>query len=390
MSTTKSRFYRNPAAPDIGTLYETNFRSRLGLMAYNCAMQPPLFSRANLDWSLTVLCLLALAALPAGAQPAPPPTRPNIVYILTDDLGYGDVDGLNPQSKIKTPQMDRLISGGMTFTEPHVSSAVCTPSRYSILTGRYNWRSTLKSGVLGGFSKPLIEDGRLTVPALLRARGYQTAAIGKWHLGLQWARRADATAADVDLGEDEAKTTTPNRNAGAGIDFTRPILSGPTTVGFDYFYGISASLDMPPYTYIENDHVTAQPTILRGTVAGADGKHMRVGPQAPGFKAEDVLPTLTQHAVEYIDQHATAARGGNPFFLYLALPAPHTPIAPSAAWLNKSGLSYYADYVLETDDSVGQVLAALEHDGLTTNTMIVFASDNARITGGAWLLQSSH
>lgn len=303
-------------------------------------------------------------------------SRPNIVYILADDLGYGDVDSQFPAGKIKTPNLDRLAAAGMSFCEAHSSSAVCTPSRYSILTGRYNWRSALKSGVLGGFSKPLIETGRMTVADLLRSQGYRTACIGKWHLGLEWARLPHATAADLDMGEDETRTATTGRNAGAGIDFTKPIGHAPITLGFDEFFGISASLDMPPYTYIENDHVVAQPTIQNGFLAGRDGKHTRVGPQAPGFNAEAVLPTLTQHAVDYIDRNAATARGGKPFFLYLAFPTPHTPIAPTAEWLGRSGLNYYADYVMESDDCVGKVLAALDSNGLATNTIVLFASDN--------------
>ncbi len=352
-------------------------------------MKPALM---NLNLGVSTLSLLALSASPDMAQPVTPKSKPNIVYILTDDLGYGDVGGFYPGNKIKTPQLDQFTASGMTFTEAHASSAVCTPSRYSILTGRYNWRSTLKQGVLGGFSKPLIEDGRMTVASLLSDHGYQTACIGKWHLGLGWSLKPDATPANVDMGEDESSTKPQNRNAGAGIDFAQPIAHGPTTVGFDYFFGISASLDMPPYTYIENDHVTDLPTIARGTVAGADGKPMRIGPQAPGFKAEDVLPNFTRHAIDYVDQHAGTAHAGNPFFLYWALPTPHTPIAPSAAWQGKSGLSFYADYVMETDDSIGQFLAALDRDGLTTNTLVIIASDNgcSPAAGIAYLLAHGH
>jgi len=302
--------------------------------------------------------------------------RPNIIYILTDDLGYGDVDSQYPLGKIKTPKINRLAAEGMSFSEAHSSSAVCTPSRYNILTGRYNWRSTLKSGVLGGFSKPLIEDGRLTVAELLRSYGYQTAYVGKWHLGLEWAKLPGATMADMDMGEDETKSPTTNRSAGSGIDFTKPIGRTPITLGFDSFFGISASLDMPPYTYIENDHVVAQPTIKNGFLTGSDGKRTGIGPQAPGFNAVDVLPTFTKRATDYIDSHAASARAGKPFFLYVAFPTPHTPIAPSIEWLGKSGLNYYADYVMESDDCVGQVLAALDRNGLATNTIVVFTSDN--------------
>jgi arylsulfatase A len=304
-----------------------------------------------------------------------PNTPPNIVYILTDDLGYGDVDALNPLGKIKTPRLRQFATESMTFTEAHSSSAVCTPSRYNILTGRYNWRSKLKSGVLGGFSKPLIEENRLTVAGMLREKGYQTAYIGKWHLGLDWARTPGG-AMEMDMAEDESAQTNRNANAASGIDFTKPIGRTPVTLGFDEFFGISASLDMPPYTYIENDHVTAQPTIKNGFLTGRNGKHTRSGPQAPGFNAEDVLPTLTKRAVEYIDRAALAAKGGKPFYLYVAFPTPHTPISPSVEWLGKSRLNFYADYVMESDACVGEVLDALKQNGLTKNTLVIFTSDN--------------
>jgi arylsulfatase A-like enzyme len=302
-------------------------------------------------------------------------SRPNIVYILADDLGYGDVDGLNPLGKIKTPRLDEFASEGMSFTEAHSSSAVCTPSRYNILTGRYNWRSKLKSGVLGGFSKPLIEEDRLTVAEMLHSNGYQTVCIGKWHLGLDWAHKPNR-AEEADMGEEEFAQTNRNVRAAAGIDFTKPIGRSPITLGFDEFFGISASLDMPPYTYIENDHVTEQPTIKNGFLTGRNGRRTRVGPRAPSFNAEDVLPTFTKRAVDYIDRAAPTAKAGKPFYLYLALPTPHTPIAPTAEWVGKSGLNFYADYVMESDACVGEVLDALKRNGLAENTLVVFASDN--------------
>ena len=301
-------------------------------------------------------------------------SHPNILYILVDDLGYGDVDSLNPLGKIKTPRIDKLATEGMSFTEAHGSSAVCTPSRYCILTGRYNWRSKLKSGVLGGYAKPLIEDDRLTVAELLHSNGYQTACIGKWHLGLDWALKTNNTAEERPIGEDVSAED--RRNMGPDIDFTKPIGRGPITLGFDEFFGISGSLDMPPYTFVENDHVTALPTIQKGFLTGRGGMHTRVGPQAPGFNAEDVLPTFTKRAIDYIDRAAVAAKTGKPFFLYLAFPAPHTPLAPTVEWLGKSGLNYYGDYVMETDASVGEVLDALKRNGLAGNTLVIFASDN--------------
>ena len=312
-----------------------------------------------------VLALVLLCALggPAGAAP------PSIVYVLCDDLGYGDVKCLNAEGKIATPNCDRLAAAGMVFTEAHSSSAVCTPTRYGILTGRYNWRSRLKNGVLGGMSPPLIEDGRLTVPAFLRQHGYATAAMGKWHLGMQWPLKPDAKAFHDNI---------ENGAEGWRADFAQPIAKGPNAVGFDYYFGIAASLDMVPYTFIENDRVTVVPTVDKAfpMMAGRPGGSTRKGPAAAGFEAVDVLPTLTRKAVEYIGAHAADAKAGKPFFLYLPLNAPHTPIAPTAEWQGKSGLNPYADFVMEVDATLGAVLDALDKGGIAGNTLVIFTSDN--------------
>jgi arylsulfatase A len=346
----------------------------------------------NLLRSLSASLVLMNSVGSVCAQSANAAAPPNILYILTDDLGYGDVGALNPQNKIKTPQMDRLVAAGMMFTEAHSSSAVCTPSRYSILTGRYNWRSRLKNGVLDGFSKPLIEPGRLTVAELLKNHGYNTACIGKWHLGLDWAQLGGAEATTKNSESRTERETTQDNAPGARIDFKKRIKRGPTTVGFDYFFGISASLDMPPYLFIENDRVSAQPTIMAGQLKGADGSKTRVGPQVPGFDAENVLPALTGKAVDYIKQHAEGGHARKPFFIYLALPAPHTPLAPSKEWLGKSGLNEYADYVMETDDCIGKVLAALEKNKVATNTLVIVTSDNgcSPAAGFPFLLAHGH
>jgi len=275
-------------------------------------------------------------ALPGASQP-------NILYILADDLGYGDVHCLNPErGKIPTPNLDRLAEQGMRFTDAHSGSAVCTPTRYGILTGRYSWRSRLQSGVLEGFSPPLIDKGRLTVPGLLKQKGYKTACIGKWHLGLTFAAAGGKTN-----------------------DLTQPIRDGPTTRGFDYYFGISASLDMPPFAFIENDRFTETPSVQK--------KWLRQGAAAPGFEAVDVLPMLTRKAVEYLGWRPGEKK---PFFLYLALTSPHTPIVPTKDWQGKSSLNAYGDFVMQTDSSVGQVLQALEHNGLAENTLVIFTSDN--------------
>ena len=283
------------------------------------------------------LPLLAACAIgPVAALHAA--DKPNIVYILCDDLGYGDVKCLGgDRSKILTPNMDRIASQGMIFTEAHSSSAVCTPSRYSILTGRYNWRSKLQKGVFGGYSEPLIAENRLTVAALLKQNGYDTGCIGKWHLGM----------------------TIPKN------DLQERIPDGPTSRGFDYYFGISASLDMPPYVFIENDHFTEAPTAKKA--------FNRPGPAAPSFEAVDVLPTLAKKGVEYVGQHA---KTGKPFFLYLPLNSPHTPIVPTKDWQGKSGLGKYGDFVMETDWAIGQLMEALDKAGIADNTLVIVTSDN--------------
>jgi len=263
------------------------------------------------------------------------PENPNIVYILCDDLGYGDVHGLNPdRCKIATPNLDRLAAQGMTFTDAHSTSAVCSPSRYGILTGRYNWRSHLQNGVLNGYSAPLIAADRLTVAGLLKQNGYTTACVGKWHLGLGISK--------------DTQTLT--------------VTDGPTTRGFDYYFGISASLDMPPFVFIENDRLAEAPTATKHFV--------RSGPAGPDFEAANVLPMLTRKACEFVTTNKF------PFFLYLALPSPHTPLVPAKEWQGKSNLGDYGDYVMETDWAIGRVLAALDQAGVADNTLVFMTSDN--------------
>jgi arylsulfatase A-like enzyme len=310
--------------------------------------------------ALTRRTFLKSAAIAAGAAALGLPARPargatqlpNIVYILADDLGYGDVACMNPEGKIPTPHVDRLAREGVRFTDAHSGSAVCSPTRYGVLTGRYAFRSRMKSGVLGGFSPPLISPARLTVPALLKRHGYVTACFGKWHLGMNWPKKGGGAVADYP--------------GGWNVDYAAPVTGGPTAVGFDVYYGISASLDMPPYVFIENDRVTAVPTVEKTWI--------RKGPAAESFEAIDVLPTLARKAVEFIA--ARAADASRPFFLYLPLNSPHTPILPSAEWQGKSGVSPYADFVMQTDAVVGHVLAALDRAGAAESTLVIFTSDN--------------
>jgi arylsulfatase A-like enzyme len=308
------------------------------------------FSRIGFQWVVTIIALLT----PTGLLAADAPRRPNIVYVLADDLGFGDVKCLNPEGKIATPHLDRVAAGGMAFTDAHSSSAVCTPTRYGLLTGRYNWRSSLKSGVLGGYSRRLIEADRLTVPALLKKHGYHTACVGKWHLGMDWPLQEGGFAKDY-----------PD---GWKVDYTKPILNGPNAVGFDYYFGISASLDMPPYVFIENDHCQGVPTVEKTWI--------RKGPAHKDFEAADVLPALTKKAVEIIAERGPKAKEGQPFFLYVALTAPHTPILPTREWQGKSGLNDYGDFVMQVDATVGRVLDALDRAGVADGTLLFVASDN--------------
>ena len=293
----------------------------------------------------------AAAAAPRVAAQAP--RLPNLLYLLADDLGYGDLGCYNPGSKIPTPNLDRLARQGMRFTDAHSPSAVCTPTRYGILTGRYCWRSRLKSGVLWGYSPSLIEPGRLTVASMLKSRGYRTAGIGKWHLGLG----------------DKEKT-----------DYDQPLRPGPLDFGFDSYFGIPASLDMDPYVYIDNDRVVARATAQVAEKREHRGVFWRGGPAAPGFQHIDVLPTLTRKASAWIRDHGARHRG-QPFFLYLPLTGPHTPWLPTEKFLGKAKAGYYGDFVAMVDDAVGQVLAALDESGLANDTLVIFTSDN----GAHWL-----
>lgn len=286
----------------------------------------------------------------AAARSAGKNERPNIIYILADDMGYGDVSALNPECKVRTRHIDSLAAQGISFTDAHTSSSVSTPSRYSILTGRYNWRSPLQSGVAWSYTPPLIESDRLTVAGLLASAGYHTACIGKWHLGLGWQYRSDA----------------PRQ-----VDFTRPLTACPNDNGFEYSYIMPASLDIPPYVYIENGRITA-PVV--DTIDGRNGyAFWRKGPIAQDFDIPRTLDHFTDKAVEYIRSQAA---GNEPFFLYFPLTAPHTPIIPSDRFAGQSGIGPYGDFLLHVDDVVGRVMAAVREAGIEQNTWIIFTTDN--------------
>jgi arylsulfatase A-like enzyme len=256
--------------------------------------------------------------------------KPNIIYVLCDDLGYGDVQCLNPQrGKIPTPNINRLAKEGMTFTDAHSCSSVCTPSRYGILTGRYAWRTRLQSGVLDNYVTPLIAADRLTVPSLLKLSGYHTACIGKWHLGFTVDREADLSEKFM------------------GAPLGARTADGPTTRGFDFFYGFHHARMMR--SVFTDDRVTEM------------------------VEPVDLLPRLTERAGQYI---AERAKTKQPFFLYLALNSPHTPIVPSAPWVGKSQLNHYGDFVMETDWALGQVMKSVAQAGIENDTLLIFTSDN--------------
>jgi arylsulfatase A len=301
---------------------------------------------------------------------------PNVIFILADDMSYDSVSHFNSKiGNMKTPNIDRLARQGMYFTDAHSGSAVCTPTRYGLLTGRYCWRTKLKKEVLWTYGQPLIDKDRTTVADLLKTQGYQTACVGKWHLGMAWPDRSGAPVNthigpyDKTWGEGKDKIAAAEKI----IDFTKPIESGPCDRGFDYYFGVDVP-NFPPYTWIENRHVTAIPTIHKPANNEATGPDFG----SPGFKKDgwvlaDILPGLAGKASEWITR---AAKEEKPFFLYMPLTSPHSPIAPSKNFIGKSGISTYADFVLETDWAVGQVIATLQSTGQADNTLVIFSTDN--------------
>lgn len=282
--------------------------------------------------------------------------KPNIIYILADDMGYGDVSRYNENCAFQTPFLDQLCDNGIHFTDAHTTSSVCTPSRYGILTGRYNWRSRLKYEVLGGFSEPLIESETKTIGHMLQENGYTTACIGKWHLGMDFSK--DDTF--------EERKGYANCN---GINYKNPIKNSPITRGFNYFFGISGSLDMPPYVYIENDCFTEEPTRI---TKGLPGKaSFREGITGEHFHHENVLDELSNKVLDKIDEYQN-----NPFFIYFPLTGPHAPIMPSKDFIGKSNTNSYGDFVLHCDDIVGRIIKRCKDLNIIDDTLIIFASDN--------------
>ena len=301
-----------------------------------------------------ILCaFITLLLIPSALFAVVENARPNIVFILADDMGYGDPHCFNPQSKCLTPHIDRLASQGMRFTDAHAAGSVCVPSRYGLLTGRLPFRRTS----LNPAKEALVEPGRMTIASLLHDQGYSTAMIGKWHLGF---------------------------DGGDAFDYSKPLRGGPFDHGFDSFFGQHASLDIPPYFFIANDRCVAGATRHMEESHSPDwspiqGAFWRAGAIAPDFEMDDVMPTYTRKAVKYLEERKQSADGAKPFFLYLAFTAPHTPWIPTEAFRGKSAGNLYADWVAQVDDATGQALAALDRAGLSDNTLVFFSSDNGPV-----------
>jgi len=331
---------------------------------------------------MAIAVILLIVSPVRTAEPlakALPSSRPNILIILADDLGYGDVQCYNSQrGKIPTPSMDRLASEGMRFIDGHSSSGVCSPSRYALLTGRYHWRSRLQQGIVPVWGAPLLAPDRLTVAGLATRYGYRTACIGKWHLGRDWPITQEQREHFTGLGgkaggggEVSATITDAHRATWKDV-FSRPIPGGPTTRGFDEYFGTDVP-NWPPYCFIEDDRTVGIPSELLPTEKLATNQASLQGPALTGWQLETILPTLGGRATDFIRRQAAAKQ---PFLLYLPLTSPHTPLAVNEQWLGKSGLNLYADFVMETDAIVGRVLEALRESGAADNTLVLFTSDN--------------
>ncbi len=290
------------------------------------------------------LCPLLFAlCIAAPAAPVRAADLPHIVVILVDDMGYGDLRAYNPQSKIATPQLDRLASEGLRFTDAHAAGPLCHPSRYGLMTGRYPFRTDIGRWP----TRPLIDESQVTLPSLLRGAGYATAMVGKWHLGF------------------------------AEDGYDKPLRGGPVDRGFDSFFGIRASTDIPPYFYIRGDRAVTPPTgHIDAGASPIQGAFWRAGGIAPDLKLDEVLPRLTNEAIAVIEKRRGARQ---PLMLYLAYTAPHTPWLPSPAFRGRSGAGEYGDFLMMVDQEIGRVLAALESARMLDRTLLVFASDNGPV-----------
>jgi arylsulfatase A len=320
----------------------------------------------------SIKILVFLFFLGCAPEEESQPEHPNIIYILADDLGYGDLSIYNKASKIKTPHLDQMAKEGMRFLDMHSTSSVCTPTRYSILTGEYAWRTNLKTGVLWSYGPLMIPDKKETVAKLLQRHRYQTAVVGKWHLGLDWQLKTPYQESQV-IKNDWGLITDYKEEI---IDFSKNPIKGPTQVGFDYSYILPASLDIPPYVYLENEKFT-QPINNYSDGSNMEGDKdydfWRPGPMAQDFDFYEVLPNFINKAKAYIQK---AQKKESPFFLYLPLAAPHTPWVPKTNDFQQSTAGAYGSFVRMVDDQVGQLLAYLDDQGIAEETLVVFTSDN--------------
>lgn len=320
-------------------------------------------SRLSLPRLSHLLLALLLVAPAARGQERPL----NVLIIYADDLGYGDLSCQNPDSRIPTPHLDRLASQSLRFTDGHSSSGICTPSRYALLTGRHHWRDF--HGIVNAFGKSVFPAERLTLPEMLRERGYRTACIGKWHLGWDWEaiRKKDARP----RGEGRRKAYGPE-----AFHWDRPIPDGPLAHGFDHYFGDTV-INFPPYCWIEDDRVTRAPDVMMDSSKWKEIKEgrweCRPGPMVSDWDPYQVLPTLTERGVEYLRRQKDSKQ---PFFLFFSLPSPHAPIIPLDRFDGKSEAGAYGDFVFQTDETCGQLLAALEKTGLDRNTIVIFTADN--------------
>lgn len=287
-------------------------------------------------------------------------SKPNFVYFFCDDLGIGDVGCYNPNSQIQTPNIDKLAAGGMVFTDAHVSAAMCTPSRYNLMTGQYRWRSPMGSGMIWSYGPPLFPKERLSVAQMLHNNGYHTDMVGKWNLGMDWTFKNPVAPHALHHYKDESN-----------IDFSQTLTNGPCDRGFDTFFGMTGSLDMGPYLFIKDRHVQGIPS--EKYPSGRNEARATAARGVPGWKHEDVLPTLRDKAISVIQDNV---KNQKPFFLYLPITAPHTPVTPSKAFIGKSGCGIYGDFVMEVDDAVGKIVQSLKDSGVWENTVFIFSSDN--------------
>ena len=311
---------------------------------------------------------------------------PNVILILADDLGYGDVMCNNTKRcKIPTPNFDRIAREGMRFTDAHSSSGVCSPSRYTLMTGRYHWRTRLQSGIVNVYGSPLIASDRPTIASLAKKKGYRTACIGKWHLGWDWQFNMQDRQLLSPKGSANETSNKEEKISSAGAPqaskeqqaawkrlFSKNILNGPISRGFNQYFGTDVP-NWPPYCFIENDRTVGIPEEFLPQKMIGGNQASQQGPALPDWKLEKILPELTKRSVHFIDD---SSRLKEPFLLYLPLTSPHTPLAVNKDWINRSGLNPYADFVMETDACVGKILEALDKNGLSESTLVIFTSDN--------------